>query len=69
MENIINKSKKDIQEMINQKIMEAMCGGEKLCIKMMLEYLEKEENGAYNKPEIKDFIDDFVEIFLNIKID
>lgn len=69
MENIINKSKKDIQEIINQKIMEAMCEGEKLCIKMMLEYLEKEDNGAYDKPEIKDFIDDFAEIFLNIKID
>ena len=69
MENIINKGKKDIQEMINQKNIEATIEGEKLCIKMILEYLEKENNGAYDEPEIKDFISDFAEVFLNMKID
>jgi len=60
MFDIIEEGRKQIKELINNQIIKAIKEGRKLCIEEMLEYLKNNKNGAYDEPEIKAFIDDFV---------
>jgi len=59
MLDIINRGKEQIKELINNQLVKAIKEGRKLCVEEMLEYLKENNNGAYDEPEIKAFINDF----------